>query len=273
MSESTPVGIVQMCATNDVGANLDAALGLAAGAAAAGARMVFLPEAFSYIGSGRERQQRLEPLPQGGAILGRCQAVAREHGVHLVLGGFHELAADGRAHNTCVHLAPDGEIAAMYRKIHLLDFDLPDGTGLHESRSTAPGDRAVVTETPFGTLGLTVCYDIRFPSLYERLVDLGAIALTAPSAFTKSTGRDHWDVLMRARAIETQCYMIAPAQHGEHGHRGRQSWGHGMIVDPWGEVIASCEGGDGFAVAEVDPARVAEVRGQLPSLANRRAFS
>lgn len=273
MSRRTAVGIVQMCATNDVGANLDTALGLTAEAASAGAAMVFLPEAFAYIGSGRERQQWLEPLPEGGPILGRCQAAAREHGIHLVFGGFHELAADGRAHNTCVHLTPDGEVAALYRKIHLFDVDLPDGTRLHESRGTAPGDRAVVTETPFGTLGLTVCYDIRFPSLYQRLVDLGAIALTAPSAFTRSTGRDHWDVLMRARAIESQCYMIAPAQHGDHGHGGRQSWGHGMIVDPWGEVVASCESGDGFAVADVDPARVAEVRGLLPSLANRRAFS
>ncbi|MDE0006686.1 MAG: carbon-nitrogen hydrolase family protein [Gammaproteobacteria bacterium] len=272
MSETTPVGIVQMCATSDVEANLTSALGLAREAAEAGAKMVFMPEAFAYIGSERERRQWLEPLPQGGPILARCQALARDSAVHLVFGGFHEQAADGRAHNTCVHLGPDGEIAALYRKIHLFDADLADGTRLLESRGTAPGDRAVVTNTPFGALGLTVCYDIRFPALYQRLADMGAIALTAPSAFTRTTGRDHWEVLMRARAIETQCYMIAPAQHGDHGHRGRQSWGHGLIVDPWGDVIASCDGGDGFAVADVDPARVTEVRGQLPSLANRRAF-
>ena len=169
-------------------------------------------------------------------------------------------------------MQPDGTVAAAYRKIHLFDVDLADGTRLFESRGTAPGDRAVVTETPFGLLGLTVCYDVRFPLLYQRLADLGATAIAVPSAFTKTTGRDHWHVLLRARAIECQCYVIAPAQHGDHGHRGRQSYGHGLIVDPWGDIVAECDAGDGFALADIDPARVAEVRTQLPSLANRGMF-
>ena len=273
MAEKTTVGIVQMCATNEVETNVQTTLGLVAQAADAGARVVLVPEAFAFIGSERERRQWLEPLPSGGPILERCAAAARACDIDLVLGGFAEQADDGRAFNTCVHLTPDGEVAKLYRKIHLFDVDLADGTRVLESRSTAPGDRAVVTETPFGPLGLTVCYDVRFPLLYQALADLGANAIAVPSAFFKNTGRAHWHVLLRARAIECQCYIIAPAQHGDHGHRGRQSYGHGLVVDPWGEVIAECGEGDGFALADIDPERVASVRAELPSLDNRREFA
>ena len=273
LGEKTTIGIVQMCATNDVERNVDITLSLATAAAEAGARMVFVPEAFAFIGPDRERRQWLEPLPAGGPILERCANAARSAGVHLVLGGFAEAADDGRSFNTCVHLAPTGEVVKLYRKIHLFDVDLADGTRVLESRGTAPGDRAVVTETPFGPLGLTVCYDVRFPLLYQALADLGAVAITVPSAFFKNTGKAHWHVLLRARAIECQCYIIAPAQHGDHGHRGRQSYGHGLVVDPWGDVVAEHDGGDGFALAQIDPARVAEVRADLPSLANRRSFA
>ena len=272
MSEKTTVGIVQMCANSEVEKNLETTLALVVQAANAGARVVLVPEAFAFIGAERERAAHLEPLPEGGPILRRCAAAARETGAHLVLGGFPERAADGRAYNTCAHLGPDGAVVSLYRKIHLFDVDLADGTRMLESRSTAPGDRAVVTQTPFGPLGLTVCYDLRFPLLYQALSDRGAVAVAVPSAFFKNTGRSHWHVLLRARAIECQCYMLAPAQHGDHGHRGRQSYGHGLIVDPWGDVIAECEAGDGFAVAEIDPARVTAVRTELPSLANRRPF-
>ncbi len=278
MGHKTTVGIVQMCATSEVAKNLDVTLALVAEAAAAGARVVLVPEAFAFIGSDRQRAAWLESLPEGapstsGPILNRCQEAARALDVHLVLGGFPERAGDGRAYNTCVHLAADGAIASSYRKIHLFDVELADGTRSAESKTTAAGDSAVVTETPFGKLGLTVCYDVRFPRLYQALVDDGAIAIAVPSAFFKTTGQAHWHVLLRARAIECQCYILAPAQHGDHGHRGRQSYGHAMIVDPWGEVIAECEAGDGFALAEVDPARVAAVRAELPSLTHRRAFA
>ena len=277
MGAKTSVGIVQMCATSAVEQNLGATLGLVVDASRAGAEVVLVPEAFAFIGRERDRADWLEALPVNAAdspspILGRCAETARSMGVHLVLGGFPEQAPEGRAYNTCVHLAPDGTVAAAYRKIHLFDVDLADGTRLLESRGTAPGDRAVVTDTPFGLLGLTVCYDVRFPLLYQRLADLGAVAIAVPSAFTKTTGQDHWHVLLRARAIECQCYIIAPAQHGDHEHRGRQSYGHGLIVDPWGDIVAECEGGDGFALADIDPARVDEVRRQLPSLANRGRF-
>ena len=277
MGDKTTVGIVQMCASADVERNLQTTLALVAEAAGAGAQVVLVPEAFAFIGSERERNKHLEHVPQepdgaAGPILARCMATACEASAHLVLGGFPEQAPDGRAFNTCIHLAPDGSVAAAYRKVHLFDVDLADGTRMRESRGTAPGERAVVTETPFGKLGLTVCYDMRFPLLYQALADLDAIAIAVPSAFFKNTGRAHWHVLLRARAIECQCYVLAPAQHGDHGHRGRQSYGHGLIVDPWGDVVAECEDGDGFALAEVDPDRVAAVRAELPSLANRRPF-
>lgn len=276
--QKTTVGIVQMCAGADARRNVEATLALAEQAAGAGAEVVLVPEAFAFIGSERERNKLLEALPAdgGGAagpILARCIETAKSTGAHLILGGFPERAPDGRAYNTCVHLLPSGAVAAAYRKIHLFDVDLADGTRMLESRSTAPGDRAVLTQTPFGGLGLTVCYDMRFPLLYQTLVDLGAIAIAVPSAFFRNTGPAHWHVLLRSRAIESQCYILAPAQHGDHGHRGRQSYGHALVVDPWGEVVAEIDDGDGFALATVDPQRVAAVRRELPSLANRRAFA
>ena len=270
MTNPCKAAVVQMCATADVYKNLRVTGKLVAQAAEAGAGAVFAPEAFTFIGPGRERAKMLEPLPEGGPVLAGCRAMAADNRVHFVFG-FHELAPDGRSFNTCVHLDPAGEIAATYRKIHLFDVDLADGTRLLESRGTAPGDSPAVTELPFGTLGLSVCYDVRFPGLYQRLVDLGAMALTVPSAFTRTTGRDHWHLLLRARAIECQAYVIAPAQYGEHGHANRVSYGHSLIVDPWGDVIAECpETGDGFAIADIDPERVREVRRELPSLLNRR---
>ena len=277
MAGKTTVAIVQMRATDNVGENVDTATALVAQAAAAGANMVLLPEAFAFIGSERAQARLLERIPVNaddnpGPILARCIDTARRTATHLVLGGFPEKAEDGRAHNTCVHISPDGAIAATYRKIHLFDADLADGNRVRESRGTAPGDRCVVTEAPFGTLGLTVCYDMRFPLLYQKLADAGAIAIAVPSAFFKTTGQAHWHVLLRARAIECQCYILAAAQHGDHQHRGRQSYGHALVVDPWGVVLAECEDGDGFALAEVDPAQVEAVRTQLPSLANRRPF-
>ena len=278
IARKTPVGIVQMRATADVGGNLAAALPLVEQAAAAGAEVVLVPEAFAFVGSERERGEILEKLPgESGAIpgpiLARCIDTAKAAAIHLILGGFPEQAPDGRAYNTCIHLLPSGAIAAVYRKIHLFDVDLADGTRMLESRGTAPGQSAVVAQAPFGGLGLTICYDVRFPMLYQALVDRGAVAIAVPSAFFRNTGRAHWHILLRARAIENQCYILAPAQHGDHGSCGRESYGHALIVDPWGEILAELETGDGFALAEVDPARVEAVRAQLPSLAHRRAFA
>ena len=266
-----PVAAIQHCATTDVAGNLDAVERLALAARDAGAEVVMTAEAFAYIGPDRGKRAILEPLPAGGPILDRCRQLAVRLGCDLVLGGFHESAPDaGKAFNTCVHLDAQGEVAALYRKIHLFDIELPDGTELHESRRTAAGAVLATTRLPFGVLGLTICYDLRFPYLYQALADQGAVALTVPSAFTATTGAAHWHTLLRARAIECQCYVIAPAQHGRHNDK-RRSYGHSLIVDPWGEVTAECADGDGFALAVIDPARVAQVREQLPCLNHRVA--
>jgi predicted amidohydrolase len=261
--------VVQMRSTPDVTANLESAERLAARAVERGAQCVLLPEAFAFIGPDAQKQQITEPLPSGGPILERCRAMAAKNRIHLVLG-FHERSdVSGKAYNTCVHLGPDGEIVSTYRKIHLFDVDLPDGTRLSESDRTLPGGEVVVSPTPFGPLGLTICYDVRFPALYQQLVDKGAVALTVPSAFTMSTGKDHWHVLLRARAIECQAYVLAPAQWGHH-HGSRTSYGHALIVDPWGCVIAECGEGDGVAIAELEMSAVTDARERLPSLRHRR---
>ena len=229
------------------------------------------------MGPDKEKRKILEILPadpyeKGGPILEQCRELACKYGIHLLLGGFHENVDDpDKCFNTCVHLAPDGAIAARYRKIHLFDVQLSDGTQLNESARTFSGEDIVTTDMPFGVLGLTVCYDIRFPYLYQSLVDRGAIAVSVPSAFTKTTGAAHWHVLLRARAIECQSYVLAPAQHG-NSWRKRFCYGHSLIIDPWGEVIAECEGGDGIAVADINPAYVTKVRTELPSLRHRRSL-
>ncbi|MFU8816515.1 MAG: carbon-nitrogen hydrolase family protein [Pseudomonadales bacterium] len=278
-ANTTRIAAVQLCATPDVERNLSQAERLVRQARDQGAQVVALPEAFAFLGPEQDKLVLLERLPVGehasatpGPILLRCQQLARETGVHLILGGFHELAPEpGKSFNTCVHIDPQGDIAACYRKIHLFDVCLADGTELRESTRTLPGSEAVTSELPFGRLGLTVCYDLRFPYLFQALVDRGAVAVTVPSAFTRPTGAAHWHVLLRARAIEAQCYVIAPAQHG-HNWGKRSSYGHTLIVDPWGEVLGELADGDGVVLADIDPQRVASVRGQLPSLTHRRSL-
>lgn len=273
MSRTTRVALAQLCATMDVPANLATAERLIREGAERGARIVLLPEAFAYIGPDREKRRMLEPL-DGSApspILDRCRSLARETGCELIFG-HHERPPGqdtSKSFNTCVHLDAEGEIRAAYRKIHLFDIDLDDGTSLKESARTLPGSTVLATDTAFGTLGLTICYDLRFPYLFQALVDLGAIAITVPSAFTASTGAAHWHALLRARAIETQCYVLAPAQHGQHNAQ-RRSYGHSIVVDPWGEVTAELPEGEGVILADLDPDRVSSVRRQLPSLAHRR---
>jgi predicted amidohydrolase len=196
--------------------------------------------------------------------------LARETGSELILGGFIEKAADPKkARNACIHLGEDGAVRAVYRKIHLFDVDLPDGTKLQESATVEPGSDVVVTQTRAGKLGLSVCYDLRFPELYRKHVDQGATLLTVPAAFTLQTGKDHWHVLLRARAIESQCYVIAAAQYGHH-FGVRRSYGHALICDPWGLVVAECSDGEGYASAAVDPGYLERVRSAVPSLRHRR---
>ncbi len=278
MSRLTRTAAIQLCATPDVDGNLRTAEHLCREAAEAGAEVIMLPEAFAFLGPEREKRSVLEPLPAigeraraaPGPVLARCQALARETGCHLILGGFHESSPDPeKCYNTCVHLTPDGNVAAAYRKIHLFDISLADGTQLRESSRTLAGDSVVTTRLPFGVLGLSVCYDIRFPYLYQKLADQGATVLTVPSAFTRTTGAAHWHVLLRARAIECQSYVVAAAQHG-HNWGKRTSYGHSLIIDPWGQVLAELKDGNGFICADIDPAEVNRVRAELPSLQHRR---
>jgi predicted amidohydrolase len=266
----TQVAVVQMTSTPDVAHNLAQAEGLLLKAAALGARLAVLPEGFAFLGPDGGQRAHAEALPEGGPILARCRSWAQRFQLELVIGGFWERAEDDkRVYNACLHLLPDGTLRSVYRKIHLFDVDLADGTALKESEAVAPGDKAVVSETAFGTLGLSICYDVRFPELYRKLVDQGAIALAVPAAFTLHTGKDHWHILLQARAIESQCYVLAAAQTGNHYGR-RVSYGHALIADPWGCVLAQCGEGPGVAVAALDPALVDRIRAQLPSLKHRR---
>ena len=270
----TQVAVVQHCATTDTAANLDKLETLTRAAASAGAEIVTWAEAFAYLGPHEGKVSMLESLPRGGPILERCQALARELEVELLLGGFHESVPSdpNKCFNTSVYLSAKGDLLATYRKIHLFDVDIQEGPRLMESKKTEAGDKAVCVDTKLGKLGLTVCYDVRFPSLYSHLIDEGAIAVTVPSAFTATTGAMHWHTLLRARAIENQCYVIAPAQHGRHSEH-RESYGHSLIIDPWGKILAEIPDGDGYAIATVDSNIVHSARTEIPSLANRRPFT
>jgi len=267
----TQVAVIQMNSTPEVEQNMSAAERLVKRAADAGAKLAVLPEAFAYLGPEVGMRAIAESLPAGGPLLTRCQSWARAANLELILGGFWEQrSSDERVYNTSVHLGSDGVIKALYRKIHLFDVELADGTVLRESDKVAPGEEVVVSEAPFGKLGLSICYDVRFPELYRKLVDLGALAISVPAAFTLHTGKDHWHVLLQARAIESQSYVLAAAQAGRC-YGSRVSYGHALIVDPWGCVIAQCGGeGEGIASAAVDTELVERIRKQLPSLRHRR---
>jgi deaminated glutathione amidase len=270
-SRKPKVAAVQMTSTGDVEKNLETAERLTRAAIEDGASLVVLPECFAYLGAEDGKFAIAEALPEGGPILERFQRLAGDTNVELVLGGFYEKTADPRrVRNACVHVAEDGSVRAVYRKIHLFDVDLPDGTKLEESATVEAGSEVVVTQTRLGKLGLSVCYDLRFPELYRRHVDQGATLLTVPAAFTLTTGKDHWHVLLRARAIEAQCYVIAAAQTGHH-HTTRRSYGHALVCDPWGTVVADAgESAEGYALAPVDMHALERIRTALPSLLHRK---
>jgi len=276
MSVRFVAAAVQLTSTSDEAANWESARRLIEHAAAQGARLVATPENTNFLGPHEEKVRRAEPLD--GPTVGRFAELARHLGIHLLLGSFNERSDEpSRCFNTSVLLGPAGQVLAAYRKLHLFDVDVPGGVRFAESATCKPGDPAdpehglVVADTPLGRLGLTICYDLRFGELYRRLADLGADLLAVPSAFTLATGKDHWEPLLRARAIETQCYVLAPAQHGRHDDGGlRESYGHAMIVDPWGLPVAVASDGPGLAVAEVDLERVARVRHAIPVRQHRR---
>jgi predicted amidohydrolase len=276
MSARFVAAVVQLTSTSDEAANWDAARRLVERAAAHGARLVATPENTNYLGPHEEKVRRAEPLD--GTTVGRFAELARRLGIHLLLGSFNERSDEpARCYNTSVLLGPEGQLLAVYRKLHLFDVDVPGGVRFAESATCKPGDPAdprhglVVADTPLGRLGLTICYDLRFAELYRRLADLGADLLAVPSAFTLATGKDHWEPLLRARAIENQCFVLAPAQHGRHDDGGlRESYGHAMIVDPWGLPLATAADGPGLAIAEIDLERAAQVRQAIPVRRHRR---
>lgn len=263
------VAVVQTCSTDDLAANLVHAGQAIAIAAERGSALVCLPENFAFM------RREGTPFPcvqeEDGEIVRFLAEAARQHGVWLLGGSFPEaVPGDTRVYNTSVLLDPHGTEVARYRKIHLFDVDLDGGADRYrESNHFAPGQEVVVAKTPFGAVGLSICYDLRFPELYRRHSDAGARFIAVPSAFAPQTGRDHWEVLLRARAIEAQAFVLAPAQCGRHS-ADRASYGRSMIIDPWGLVLAQGDDRPGVIDAECDLARLEEVRAAVPSLDHRR---
>lgn len=263
------VAAVQMCSTPDVRANLAAADRLVRRAAADGAELVLLPEKWTCLGHREDIARGAQPLD--GPAVSWARAIAAELRIDLVAGSLAErVAHQERTANTSVHVGPDGELRATYRKVHMFDVTV-DGTRYEESAGERPGAELVVSEAANGVgLGLTVCYDLRFPELHRILALRGARILLVPSAFTWATTLQHWEVLLRARAIEDQCFVVAANQHSEHV-AGMRSGGHSMVVDPWGTVLAQAgPEGDAVVLADLDLPYQESVRASIPSLANRR---
>jgi predicted amidohydrolase len=259
---------VQMTSLADKEANLRRALELVDLAADRKAVFVGLPENVTYMGPERDKAKAAETLD--GPTLQRFSAKAKERRVHLLAGSILESGAPGgRFYNTSVLFGPEGERLAVYRKIHLFDVSIPDGARYRESETIEPGREVVVAATPLAQVGLSVCYDLRFPELYRALAARGAELLCVPAAFTLHTGKDHWVPLLRARAIENTCFVLAPAQVGRHSEH-RVTYGHALIADPWGTVLAMAGDGEGVAVAPIDLDVLARVRRELPSLQHRR---
>jgi predicted amidohydrolase len=262
-----PVALVQLNATVDVGANIATAAALADEAAAGGARLVVLPEYLQYRGDDDGFRASARPIP--GPHTDPFAAVARRRDAWILVGSTAETSGDpARPFNSSALIAPDGSLAAVYRKLHLFDVAVDDGPSDTESARVTAGDRLVTADVDGTILGLTICYDLRFPELYRALALVGAQVLTVPANFTERTGRDHWEVLLRARAIENGAYVLAPAQIG--GPPNQPAYGHSMIVDPWGTVIAQAPDTVGIIRADIETDRVAAVRRQIPVLANRR---
>jgi len=264
------VAAVQMNSRENLRENLDACRALVERARAEGAAMILLPENFAYFGPDDGRRAVAERFGNGGPIETELVQWSKATKSFIVAGGMPE-ASDHpeRPYNTCAVFGPDGRLLARYRKIHLFDVDLADGTTLRESSKTTPGEDPIVVEIQGFKVGLSICYDLRFPELYRRLVVSGAELLVVPSAFTLHTGKDHWAVLLRARAIESQCWVVAAAQWGRHPG-GRTTYGHSMIVDPWGTVAAEASDRAGVITGDVDREYLNRVRSSLPSLRHRR---
>jgi predicted amidohydrolase len=264
------VAAVQLNSTPDLQRNLARAKELVEEAGKQGAHLVALPEHFAYLGPEDREPPSAQPL--AGPLVAQFGQLAKGLKIFLLLGSFPEAAAPGqRLYNTSVLLGPDGSVLAFYRKMHLFDVELPGTPTYQESRFIQPGSQVVASRlpgTPF-TAGLSICYDIRFPELFRALTERGADLLLVPAAFTLTTGRDHWEVLVRARAIENLSFVVAPAQYGQHW-KGRHSYGRSLIVDPWGLILAQAPDGEGVIYATLDHERLQRRRRELPCLKHRR---
>lgn len=263
--------LVQLRSESVVETNLEAAEAGIRAAAQGGADYVQTPENTSMmVLKTRELFEKVLP-EEGNPAVGRFSALAKELGIWLHIGSIAIRLSDAKVANRSFLYTPQGGIAARYDKIHMFDVDLPNGESYRESKNYQPGHRAVMAELPWGRLGLTTCYDLRFPALYRSLAQAGAQFITVPSAFTKQTGEAHWHVLLRARAIENGVYILAAAQGGDHD-MGRATFGHSLIVSPWGEILAEAGTDPEVIFAEIDPARAADARARIPSLRHDRVF-
>jgi predicted amidohydrolase len=270
-SSTFRVGLVQMRTGRTPQANLDAAAKLIGEAKEGGAAYVLTPEMTNIMEVSREKLLSAIVAEENDTGLATFRELARQLSIYLHVGSLAVRVTPEKAANRAFLIDPRGEIVARYDKIHMFDVDLAGGESYRESRSYRPGDLAVLYDLPWGRLGITICYDLRFPALYRALAEGGASFLTIPSAFTKQTGEAHWHVLNRARAIENGCFVFAAAQGGKH-ENGRETFGHSLVVDPWGRVIAEGGAEPGVVLAEVDPAEVAAARARIPSLQHGRRF-
>lgn len=263
------VACVQTNSGPEVEPNLESAAALVREARGQGADIITLPENVALFEPRRAKLLEKAEPQESHRALRVFQGLARETGAWILVGSLAVKLDDGKIANRSFLLDAVGNIVASYDKIHMFDVTLPSGETYRESATYAPGGRAVAVATPWAKVGMTVCYDVRFAALYRALAEAGAEIITVPSAFTRTTGQAHWHVLLRARAIETGCFVVAPAQTGTHAE-GRQTYGHSLIVDPWGEVLSDGGEGVGVTLARIDTARVAEVRRMVPSLAHGR---
>ncbi len=272
MSATFTAACVQLSSGPEPAANVAAAAALIREAKAAGADLVMTPETSNLLGLGRRDMMAAARPEAEDPSLAAFRELAAETGAWLLLGSLVLRGAADRLANRSLLIDPAGHIVARYDKIHMFDVEIPDGQSYRESKAYAPGAQAVTADLPWGRLGMTVCYDLRFPQLYRALAQAGADFLSIPSAFTRFTGQAHWHVLLRARAIETGCFVFAPAQCGSH-EGGRETYGHSLIVAPWGEVLGDGDTAPGVALAEIDPAEVAKARAMIPALDHDRPFA
>lgn len=270
-------GLVQLTVGDDPAANLPLTLAGIRSAVAGGAGFVLTPECTNGLSSDRAHQRAVFRHEEEDPTLAALRDEAARSGIWLLIGSLGVLThdADGRFANRSFLIGPDGQVAARYDKIHMFDVNVTTTEVYRESSAYRPGDRAVLVQTPFARVGMTVCYDVRFPHLYRRLAQAGADILTVPAAFNHLTGQAHWETLLRARAIETGCFVLAPAQtgfHPERGGKGRRTHGHSLVIAPWGEILADAGQEPGVILADLDLSQVATARGRVPSLRHDRAF-